>query len=70
MDLVERSVRAIKMEGLEWQGSERVPVAYGIVKLRIISQIVDDIVATDDLQESIESIEGVQSTDIFAFNKV
>ena len=70
VDAIERDVRAISMAGLEWQASERVPVAYGIMKLRIISQIVDDEVATDDLQEAIEAIEGVQSSDIFAFNKV
>lgn len=70
MDELEKGVRAIKMEGLEWQASERVPVAYGIVKLRIIAQIVDDLVPTDDLQENIEQIQGVQSSDIFAFNKV
>ena len=70
MDAVERAVRAISLPSLEWQGSDRVPVAYGIMKLRIISQIVDDDVATDDILEAIEQIEGVQSGDIFAFNKV
>jgi len=70
MNQVEAGVRAIQMDGLEWQAGERVPVAYGIEKLRIISQVVDDLVATDDLQEQIEQIQGVQSTDIYAFNKV
>jgi len=58
------------MEGLVWAGSELVPVAYGVKKLRIISVIVDDLVSTDELREKIEELEGVQSTDIFAFNKV
>jgi len=67
---LEKDVRAIAMEGLVWAGSELVPVAYGVKKLRIISVIVDDLVSTDELREKIEELEGVQSTDIFAFNKV
>jgi translation elongation factor EF-1beta len=67
---LEANVRAIEMEGLNWKGSEMIPVAYGIKKLRIISVIVDDLVSTDDLCERIQAIEDVQSTDIFAFNKV
>jgi len=67
---LEKDVRAIKMEGLVWAGSEHVPVAYGVKKLRIISVIVDDLISTDDLRDDIEKLEGVQSTDIFAFNKV
>jgi elongation factor 1-beta len=51
MNQVEAGVRAIRMEGLEWQAGERVPVAYGIEKLRIISQIVDDLVPTDGMYE-------------------
>jgi len=70
MAKLEKDVRAIAMEGLVWAGSELVPVAYGVKKLRIISVIVDDLVSTDDLRDKIELLEGVQSTDIFAFNKV
>jgi elongation factor 1-beta len=70
MAALEANVRAIEQEGLDWKGSELVPVAYGVKKLRIISVIVDDLVSTDDLRERIEQIEDVQSTDIYAFNKV
>jgi len=70
MAKLEKDVRAITMEGLVWAGSEMVPVAYGVKKLRIISVIVDDLVSTDDLREQIEAMEGCQSTDIYAFNKV
>jgi len=70
MAKLEKDVRAITMEGLVWAGSEMVPVAYGVKKLRIISVIVDDLVSTDDLRELIEAMEGCQSTDIYAFNKV
>jgi len=70
MAKLEKDVRAIAMEGLVWAGSEMVPVAYGVKKLRIISVIVDDLVSTDDLREQIEAMDGCQSTDIYAFNKV
>jgi len=71
MKELEAEVRKIDMEGLRWAGSELVPIGYGIKKLRIISVIVDDLVSTDVLREKIEAMETmVQSTDIFAFNKV
>jgi len=71
MKQMEAEVRKIEMEGLRWAGSELVPIGYGIKKLRIISVIVDDLVSTDVLREKIEAFEElVQSTDIFAFNKV
>ena len=70
MDDLVTQVKAIEMEGLTWGGHELIPVAFGIRKLRIIAVVVDDLVSTDDLQESIEALEGVQSTDIHAFNKL
>lgn len=71
LDELEQKVRAIEMEGLRWAGSERPEIAYGLKKLRIISVIVDDLVSTDELREKIEAMEDmVQSTDIYAFNKV
>jgi len=71
MKQMEDAVRKIAMDGLRWAGSELVPIGYGIKKLRIISVIVDDLVSTDVLREKIEAMEDfVQSTDVFAFNKV
>lgn len=71
MKELEALVRKIEMDGLRWAGSELVAIGYGIKKLRIISVIVDDLVSTDVLREKIEAMEDhVQSTDIFAFNKV
>jgi len=67
---VEKRIRAIQQEGLLWGACERIPVAYGIFKLRIVAVVVDDLVSTDSLQEEIESFESVQSTDIHAFNKI
>jgi len=65
-----KEVKQIEMDGLTWGGHEFIPVAFGIKKLRIICVVVDDLVSTDDLQEAIEALDGVQSTDIHAFNKL
>jgi len=70
MEALEKQVRSITKEGLSWGAHQFVPVAYGIKKLRIIGIIVDDLISVDDLQEDIEKFDGVQSTDIYAFNKI
>jgi len=67
---LEAKVRAIAKEGLHWAGSQLEPIAYGLKKLRIIAIVHDDVVSVDELQEEIEKLPGVQSTDIHAFNKV
>lgn len=64
------AIKGIEMEGLTWGGHELIPVAFGIQKVRIICVVVDELVSTDELQENIEALEGVQSTDIHAFNKL
>jgi len=70
MKTMEAGVRAIAMEGLLWGGSQLEAIAFGLKKLRIVAIVHDDIVSVDDLQEAIEKLPGVQSTDIHAFNKV
>ena len=70
MEELAKAVKAIEMDGLTWGNYELIPVAFGIKKLRIICVVVDDLVSTDDLQEQIEALDGVQSTDIHAFNKL
>ena len=72
LEAMEKAVRGLSMEGLVWQGSDRVDVGYGIKKIRIIAQVVDDIVSVDeDLVDPIMALDDyVQSCDIFAFNKV
>eukprot|EP00033_Pygsuia_biforma_P000070 GCRY01000090.1.p2 GENE.GCRY01000090.1~~GCRY01000090.1.p2 ORF type:complete len:105 (+),score=36.16 GCRY01000090.1:344-658(+) len=68
---MEKCVRDIKMEGLEWQASQLADVAFGVKKLVISCKVVDELVSTDELQENIEAIDDyVQSVDIVAFNKV
>eukprot|EP00475_Leptophrys_vorax_P044981 TRINITY_DN920_c0_g1_i1.p1 TRINITY_DN920_c0_g1~~TRINITY_DN920_c0_g1_i1.p1 ORF type:complete len:274 (-),score=114.87 TRINITY_DN920_c0_g1_i1:174-995(-) len=71
MGELEKEVRAIEMDGLRWAGSQLEKVAYGVMMLRINAVVQDDLVSVDELQEKIEALEEhVQSTDIYAFNKL
>jgi len=70
MNALEKAVRNIKMDGLHWGAADRVPVAYGVFKLRIMATVLDEVCSVDELQENIEALEDVQSTDIEAFNKI
>lgn len=68
---LEKKVREIAMEGLEWKAGELKEVAFGIKKLSIMAHIVDDLVRTDDIEEKIKEFEDeVQSVDIAAFTKL
>jgi len=67
---LEKKVREIAMDGLLWGICQKEPVAYGVFKLRMGAVIEDDKVGLDDLQEQIEEIEDVQSTDILSFQKI
>jgi len=70
LDGLLEAIKQITINGLEWKPAvDRVKMAYGIFKLRVMCQIVDDLVFTDDVIEKIEKIEGVQSVDVYAFNK-
>jgi len=70
LDELAEQIKSIEQEGLLWGNYEKVPVAYGVNKIRIAAVVVDDLVSTDSLQEAIEEMEGCQSTDIVAFNKL
>ena len=74
---LEKLVRGIKHatnpKAIEWQAGGLEDIGYGIKKLRIMVQVIDDEVSVDDdLVERIvdEFDDHVQSVDIFAFNKV
>eukprot|EP01118_Nematostelium_gracile_P009500 TRINITY_DN3213_c0_g1_i1.p1 TRINITY_DN3213_c0_g1~~TRINITY_DN3213_c0_g1_i1.p1 ORF type:complete len:222 (-),score=82.80 TRINITY_DN3213_c0_g1_i1:44-709(-) len=72
-DLVEmeKLVRGIAMNGLEWKASKLVPIGYGVKKLQISCHIVDELVSVDDIQEQIQGFEDhVQSTDVVTFTKL
>ena len=76
MKELEQLVRGIKHDSnpkaIEWQAGQLEDIGYGIKKLRIMVQVIDDDVSVDDdLVEKIVGFEDhVQSCDIFAFNKV
>jgi len=71
MNELEKNVRAIEMKGLRWAGGQFEKVAFGIRMLRINAVVEDDYVSIDELQERMEALEDfVQSTDIYAFNKL
>lgn len=71
MKALEAAVRGINKDGLVWGASKLVPVGFGIKKLQINLVIEDDKIGLDDLQEEITEFEDyVQSTDIFAMQKL
>ncbi|KAK2783530.1 Translation elongation factor 1 beta [Emmonsiellopsis sp. PD_33] len=73
LDEIQKTVLAIQKDGLVWaKDVERIPVAYGIKKLRVTMVIEDEKVSVSDLQEEIEEDlpEHVQSTDIAFMQKL
>lgn len=69
---LEKMIREIQMEGLEWKASETPEMAFGVKKLRIMCYIVDNLVSIDaDVIPKIEDMEDhVQSVDIHSFTKL
>eukprot|EP00993_Chasmostoma_nieuportense_P004573 NODE_5234_length_681_cov_67.593863_g5071_i0.p1 GENE.NODE_5234_length_681_cov_67.593863_g5071_i0~~NODE_5234_length_681_cov_67.593863_g5071_i0.p1 ORF type:complete len:179 (+),score=62.78 NODE_5234_length_681_cov_67.593863_g5071_i0:52-537(+) len=68
---MEQAIRSIEMPGLHWGASKLVEVAFGIKKLQILLNIVDDLVSSDDLEDRIMAQEDfVQSMDVVAWNKL
>merc|ERR1712042_159136 len=71
MGEVEKLVRTVQLDGLQWGASKLIPLAYGIKKLQIVSTIEDEKVSTEWMIEEIEKFEDmVQSVDIAAFKKI
>jgi elongation factor 1-beta len=72
MDEIDAAVRSITQEGLEWKAKEIIKIGFGICKLRIMANIVDDLVSVDAIIEQIQdkNEELVQSVDIFDFTKL
>jgi len=57
LDMVEKEVRKIQLEGLEWSSAaKKIPLAYGLFKLQMGAVIIDDLVQTDSILERIECI--------------
>ena len=76
MKELEKQVRSITHDTnpkvIEWQAGQLEDIGYGIKKLRIMVQVIDDEVSVDDdiVEKICEFEDHVQSCDIFAFNKV
>lgn len=71
MELLEKEVRSIAMDGLLWGISKLVPVAFGVKKLQIVCVVEDDKVSIEELTEKLEAIEEyIQSVDVAAFQKI
>ena len=70
MGEVEDHCRSITMDGLDWKASVLEDVAFGIKKLKISMNIVDDLVSTDEVEELIQAHDGVASTEIVHFTKL
>eukprot|EP00933_Yihiella_yeosuensis_P052666 TRINITY_DN50777_c0_g1_i1.p1 TRINITY_DN50777_c0_g1~~TRINITY_DN50777_c0_g1_i1.p1 ORF type:complete len:227 (+),score=26.74 TRINITY_DN50777_c0_g1_i1:33-713(+) len=49
---------------------ETIPLAFGVKKLRIANTIRNVAVSVDDLQDAIEDLENVSSTEVVAFQKI
>lgn len=65
------NIRKIQCEGLLWGVNyEIIPIAFGLKKIRIGSTITNVLVSTDWMQDELEAIPGVSSTEIIAFQKI
>jgi elongation factor 1-beta len=67
METLLKDVRQIKIEGLTWLSSEFIHVAYGIQKIRIMCQILDEATSPDAIIEALQEHSDIQSVDVFAF---
>jgi translation elongation factor EF-1beta len=71
LKVVEAAIRAITMDGLLWgQEFGTVPVGYGINKLLVQCVVEDEKVSVDSLEDIINEMDGVQSMDMVAMNKM
>lgn len=73
LSALDKRIRCIEMSGVTWAvaDSERIPVAYGLSKLRIGAVIIDSLVSSvDDITEEIEKDEAVQSVTVVVFQKI
>jgi elongation factor 1-beta len=69
MNEVAKKIKAtIKLDSLQWGDHKLEPVAYGIMKAKMVCTYEDLKVAPDDVIEAIEEIEEVQSCDLDSVN--
>ncbi|KNH04003.1 translation elongation factor 1-beta [Perkinsela sp. CCAP 1560/4] len=66
-----KKFRAIEKDGLLWGAHKLEPIAFGIMKLKMMIVIEDDKISSDDIEDMVMAFEDeVQSMDIAAWNKV
>merc|ERR1712098_448442 len=71
LDAMKAACMGIKMDGLVWGATKKVPIGYGISKLQIMCTVEDGKVSIEELGEKMEAIEDfVQSVDVAAMNKI
>lgn len=64
-------VREIKMAGLLWGSSRRLPVGFGIDKMQLMCTVEDDKVSIEELCEKMEAFKDlVQSAEVSVMNKI
>lgn len=57
LDQVARMIRDLSINGVEFsEGEKKVPVAFGLFKLQMGATIIDDLVNTQDIVDSIETL--------------
>lgn len=57
LDAVAKMVRGLNINGVEFsEGEKKVPVAFGLFKLQMGATIIDDLVNTQDIVDSIETL--------------
>jgi len=68
LEVLEQKVREIVIDGLRWMGSDVQDIAYGLQRLIIGAQIVDQkIPDVDQIKDQIEEIEECQSCTMLSF---
>ena len=66
-----KKVREIKMAGLLWGSSRRLPVGFGIDKMQLMCTVEDDKVSIEELCEKMEAFKDlVQSAEVSVMNKI
>jgi translation elongation factor EF-1beta len=67
-ELAKRIQQTIQLDSLAWGDYKLEPVAYGIMKAKMVCTYEDLKVSPDDVIEAIEEIEEVQSVDLESVN--
>merc|ERR1712004_966636 len=71
LEVENKQLKSIEMDGLLWGAHKLIPIGYGIKKLQVMCTVEDEKVSVEELTEKIEEFEDfVQSCDVNAMNKI